>query len=261
MTTQTAPHLNIEFDRSTIHIYCCRYDQIDDLQLLNQYYGLLNPAERQRWEWIRTEEGKQCFLLSRAMVRTLLGTAIGCSSAELIVAANTHGKPFIEQPATRWRFNLSHSQGLITLVLAYDIVVGIDVECHYRNTDTLQLARHFFHPLEILQLEGLPANKRRQHFFKLWTLKEAYVKALGRGLSYGLDSFSFTFQQTDSKLTMHPSPRSVVNCWLGHLDPGYTFASIALTQSFETRRLKLHDYIPLHHCTPKKGFVNFQTCC
>lgn len=252
VTLQMAPHLNIEIDRDAIHVYCCRYDRVNELRLLNQYHSLLNQAERQRREDIRTEEGKLCFLVSRAMIRTLLGTAIGCPPTTLTIIADAQGKPFIDQPTTHWQFNLSHSQGLITLALAYDTAVGVDVECHHRNTDTLQLARHFFHFREIQQLEALATDEQRQHFFKLWTLKEAYVKALGYGLSHALDSFGFTFQQPDSMLAMHPSPQFVVNCWSAQLASGYTLASIALSQSSDSRRsLKMYDYIPLHHYKPE----------
>ena len=79
MTSQAippSPHLNvnIEIDRDAIHVYCCRYDRIDEPRLLDHYHGLLDQAERQRWQGIRTGEGKRCFLVSRAMIRTLLGT-------------------------------------------------------------------------------------------------------------------------------------------------------------------------------------------
>ncbi len=256
MTFQTAPHVNtsnnIEIDRDAINVFCCRYDQVDEPELLDQYHSLLSQAERQRWNGIRTEDGKRCFLVSRAMIRTLLGTAINYSPTELTITADEQGKPFIDQPTTRWQFNLSHSHGLITLALAYDIAVGVDVECHHRNTDTLQLARHFFHPREIQQLEALPANKQRQHFFKLWTLKEAYVKAIGTGLSHALDSFGFTFHQPNSRLAMHPSPQSAVNCWSAQPESGYTLATIALSQSSKARNLKLYDYLPHHHCIPKQ---------
>lgn len=243
--------MNIEIDRDAIHVYCCRYDQIDEPQLLNQYHSLLNQAERQRGEGIRTENGKQCFLVSRAMIRSLFGTVIDCPPTALTITADAQGKPFIERPTTRWQFNLSHSHGLITLALAYDIAVGVDVEYHHRNINALQLARHFFHSREIQQLESLSTNEQWQHFFKLWTLKEAYVKALGNGLSHALDSFGFTFHQIDSKLTMHSPPQSVVNCWSAQLK-SYTLASIALSQSHEARNLKLYDYLPHRYCNLKQ---------
>lgn len=246
-------HLNTEIGRDAIHVYCCRYDQIDEPWLLDQYYNLLHQSEQQRWQSIRTEEGKQCYLISRAMLRTLLGTAIGCPPTALTVTTEAQGKPFIDQPTTRWQFNLSHSHGLITLALAHGIDVGIDVEHHRHNIEIRQLARHSFHPQEIQQLETLPADEQLEHFFKLWTLKEAYVKAIGCGLACAFDSFGFTFHRDpDPRLAMHPSPQSAINCWLMQPEPGYTLASITLSQSSEIRPLKLHDYLPYRHCTPKQ---------
>ncbi len=242
----------IEIGRDAIHVYCCRYDRIDEPWLLDQYYNLLSRIEQQRWQGIRTEKGKQCFLVSRAMIRTLLGTAIGCLPTALTVIADAQGKPFIDHPTTRWQFNLSHSHGLITLALAYDIAVGVDVECHRCNIETLQLAHHFFHPRELQQLEALSTDEQQQHFFKLWTLKEAYVKAIGCGLAYTFDSFGFTFHYPGPRLVMHPSPQSAINCWLMQPELGYTLANITLSQSSEIRPLKLHDYLPYHHCTPRQ---------
>lgn len=254
MILQPIPPLNteIEIRRDAIHIYCCRYDRIDKPWLLDQYYNLLSQTEQQRWQGIRTEKGKRCFLVSRAMIRTLLGTAIGCPPTALTVTVDTLGKPFIDRPTTRWQFNVSHSHGLVSLALAYNIAVGVDVEYQRRNIETLQLARHFFHPRELQQLEALPTDEQQQHFFKLWTLKEAYVKAIGSGLTHALDSFGFTLHHPDSKLVMHPSPQSAIHCWLMQPESGYTLASIALCQSSEIRQLKLHDYLPLHHCTPRQ---------
>ncbi|MCF6209257.1 MAG: 4'-phosphopantetheinyl transferase superfamily protein [Gammaproteobacteria bacterium] len=244
--------MNIETGRDAISIYCCRYDRIDEPWLLDQYYNLLSRTEQQRWQGIRTKGGKQCFLVSRAMIRTLLATAIGCPPTALTLAANAQGKPFVDHPTTRWQFNLSHSHGLITLALVYDTDVGIDVERHRHNIETLQLARHFFHPREYQQLEALPASQQQPHFFKLWTLKEAYVKAIGCGLAYAFNNFGFTFHSPGSEIIMHPSPPSTINCWLMQPELNYTLASITLSQSPEIRPLKLHDYLPYHHCTPRQ---------
>lgn len=240
--------MNIEIDRDAINVYSYRYDSIDEPALLDQYHNLLSQAELQRWKDIRSADGKRCFLVSRSMLRTLLGTAIDCPPEEIIINAGAQGKPFVERPTTRWQFNLSHSRGLIFLALAYDTAVGVDVEYCQRKTDCLELARHFFHPREIQQLEALPADEQRQHFFRLWTLKEAYIKAVGSGLSHGLDNFGFIIQQENSGLTMHPSPQSVINCWSTQPEPEYTLASIALSQKTETVTLKLYDYLPQHHC-------------
>lgn len=246
------PHLNIKFDHDAIHVFCCRYDRVDEPQLLTQYQSLLNQEERQRWERMRTDNLKLCFLISRSMIRTLLGAAIGCSPSALTISTKTQGKPFIEQPTTRWQFNLSHTQGLVVLVLAYDTDVGVDIECHLRKTDILQLARHCFHSREVQQLEALPADQQRQHFFKLWTLKEAYIKALGHGLSHPLDSFGFTFHQSNSSFAMHPPPAITLNCWSAQPELDYTLAIIALSQTPATQSLKLQDYLPYHFCEPKQ---------
>jgi len=243
----------VEIDRNTINVYCCRYDRIDEPQLLNQYRRLLSEAEQQRWKNISSESAKRCFLLSRAMIRTLLGQAIGSPADALIISEDVQGKPFISQPATRWQFNLSHSHGQIVLALVYDTSVGIDVENYQRKTNLLQLARHFFHSEEIQQLENLPTDEQPTHFFKCWTLKEAYLKAIGVGLSYGLDRFSFTFQQENPRIVMNPLPDLALSCWSAKLEPNYLIAIIVLSECLEAKSLKLYDYIPYHSFSPKNA--------
>ena len=243
----------MDIAHNAIHVYCCRYDSIDEPRLLDCYRGLLDQAEQRRWQGIRSEEGRRCFLVSRAMLRVLLGEAIGCSPTALTITTNAWGKPRIDQPATRWQFNLSHSHGLIALILAYDLAVGIDVECLHRNLNIPRLVRHFFHPREIQQLEVLSAAEQREHFFRLWTLKEAYVKAIGRGLSLALDSFGFTFQYPGARLALHlplPTPSSIKYC-LMQPEPGFTLAGIALSKNEEARRLKLYDCLPFRYCLPR----------
>jgi len=251
-SSHTTLNDNIEISREMIHVYCCRYDRIDEPRLLNHYHSLLNPSERIRWKNIRSDDGKRCFLVSRAMMRTLLSIAVNCPASALNFMTSELGKPYIAQPTTLWQFNLSHSHGLVSLALAYNMAVGIDVEYHDRKTRTLQLARHAFHYSEIEQLEMFFDDEQKQHFFKLWTLKEAYVKAIGCGLSLALDSFSFIFPKQGTKVAMHPAPSVAINCWFTQPAPGYTLASVALRASQKTQQLAIYDYTPLQHCTLKQ---------
>ena len=103
------------------------------------------------------------------------------------------------------QFNVTHTEGLIGVAIARDISVGIDAESISRRTrsDPLRLARRRFSTAEIEQLETIQEREARNlHFMKIWTLKEAYVKAVGRGISAppGLSGFSFVLDyDKDSK--------------------------------------------------------------
>jgi len=88
-------------------------------------------------------------------------------------------------------FNLSHTEGMILCAVTAGCPIGVDVEDSFRTAECLPLARRFFHPTETALLENLPADQLLLAFYRLWTLKEAYLKALGAGLTGSLDAFGF----------------------------------------------------------------------
>ena len=106
---------------------------------------------------------------------------------------NQYGRPHISGPvsAPNLRFNLSHTRNLIACIVAPEFDVGIDVEDCRRNISGPAIARRYFSAREVAAFERLTKNEQAAAFFEYWTLKEAYVKAVGRGISLGLARFSF----------------------------------------------------------------------
>jgi 4'-phosphopantetheinyl transferase len=88
------------------------------------------------------------------------------------------------------RFNVSHSHGVAVYALTCGREVGIDVEAVRSNVSAEDIAARFFSPIELAEFRALPVRHRDEGFFLCWTRKEAYIKALGGGLSIPLDSFS-----------------------------------------------------------------------
>jgi 4'-phosphopantetheinyl transferase len=91
-------------------------------------------------------------------------------------------------------FNLSHTHGLVACAVARGTSLGIDVERVDRLTAGPEIAARYFAPLEIRMLDGQPPDDYASRFIELWTLKEAYIKAIGTGLAHPLDSFAFVFE-------------------------------------------------------------------
>lgn len=87
------------------------------------------------------------------------------------------------------RFNLSHSGMLGTCALSVDCEIGVDVEQIRAMPDLFDIARQFFSPAECVDLKTAPPEQREAAFFSCWTRKEAYIKAIGGGISIPLDSF------------------------------------------------------------------------
>jgi 4'-phosphopantetheinyl transferase len=110
-------------------------------------------------------------------------------------------------------FNLSHTHGLVACVVGRGATVGIDVERIDRLFDAMGLATRFFSPSEVADLhecEGDAARARR--FIELWTLKESFIKAIGKGLSQPLDSFSFDLREPGA-IGFAPPPEFAARRW------------------------------------------------
>ncbi|HZT81161.1 MAG TPA: 4'-phosphopantetheinyl transferase superfamily protein [Gemmataceae bacterium] len=145
-------------------------------------------AERQRF---LVERPRQQHLLARALVRTTLSRYADVSPREWRFARSRFGKPAVAAPAgVPLRFNVSHSHGVVACAVSREWEIGVDVEDAGRDLDWLGLAR-WFAAEEQTRLRELPAADRRLAFFELWTLKEAYVKARGEGMSMPLSTFAF----------------------------------------------------------------------
>jgi len=126
--------------------------------------------------------------------RLLMGYA--GSAAPPAVARDAHGKPYVLD-AGHPNFNLSHGGERIALAFARRHAVGIDVEALRRRHSSLELAARFFDAAETRALAALAAGERERAFVNLWTCKEAVLKALGRGLAFGLDRLRFEFDGDD----------------------------------------------------------------
>jgi 4'-phosphopantetheinyl transferase len=154
--------------------------------------ALLAPAERARRDRYRFEHSRREYLLTRALVRTTLSRYAPVEPAAWTFRENEYGRPEVDVAGYRdLTFNLSNTRGLIACVLARDREVGVDVEDTERRGETVSIADGFFSPREVAALRTLPEAHRRARFFDYWTLKEAYIKARGMGLSIPLDQFSF----------------------------------------------------------------------
>lgn len=175
------------------HLWYVLEDQVKEPLLLSRYEALLAPEERVRRDRYRFEKNRHEYLLTRALVRTVLSRYEPVAPAAWTFSANAHGCPAVATPEpARWlRFNLTNTAGLVACLVARDRDVGVDVEDVERHGETVQIADRFFSPVEVAELRAQPEARQRARFFDYWTLKEAYIKARGMGLAIPLDHFSY----------------------------------------------------------------------
>jgi 4'-phosphopantetheinyl transferase len=183
-----------QLPENEVHLWYLVTDapELDDPSLLGAYQAWLSPEERARKDRYFFEHSRREYLLTRALVRFTLSRYAPVLPAAWRFRANAYGCPAIDLPDYRaLRFNLSNTAGLVACVVALDRDVGVDVEDTERSGETVSIADSFFSRPELRALRALPPERRRSAFFDYWTLKEAYIKARGMGLSIPLDQFSF----------------------------------------------------------------------
>ena len=177
-----------------------------DPALAERHRALMSAEERDRERAYLDRDSQLAHRVARALVRTTLARYAAVAPLELEFTAGPLGRPEIHRPpgARRLRFNLSHSRGLVACLVARDRAVGVDAEDTARAADLDGLARRHFAPAEQAQLFALPPGPRRLRFFELWTLKEAYLKARGVGLSLPLERFAFDLSGVRPTVTFAP---------------------------------------------------------
>ena len=154
------------------------------------------------------------YACAHGLLRLLLCSYLGCSPSEVLFHHDSHGKPLLID-AQGLTFSLSHSGDGVAIAVGRDVELGIDIELIKPIEERDQLVERFFSAQEAACYQSLPYSLREDAFFKLWTRKEAFVKALGLGLSYPLESFSVGI---DSPVTLKAA---CANPWtLRHLAPG-----------------------------------------
>lgn len=155
--------------------------------------------EHERAARFRQEADRQRFLHGRLLLRTFLGHHLGIAPRDVSFVNGEFGKPEVQgqADASTLRFNLAHSGEWLLFALARDRELGVDVEHHRAMSDAIQIARRFFAPPEVAALEALDPALHHDTFFRVWTRKEAIVKATGQGISAGLDRFAVTCDSPD----------------------------------------------------------------
>ncbi|CAM0913710.1 unnamed protein product [Alopecurus aequalis] len=178
--------------RREVHVWYLCSEELNDHSQLRMCKELLAPAEKKYVDSINETTLQKHAILSRALLRTTLSRYSRIDASLFEFNYNKFGKPeilwppddiIVERPL---HFNISHTTSLIACGIAMHAHIGIDIEEKKRKTtkSVLSLARRFFTPSEtdyIADISDLDAQ--RKEFFKLWTLKEAFVKALGLGIS------------------------------------------------------------------------------
>lgn len=167
----------------TIEIWKANLEIAPELE--NQYWAILNTEEKQRASRFVKPEDKRRFIAGRGILRSLLGNYLNLTPASIKFDYLPHGKPILAENncSPPLQFNVSHSHHLGLYALTYfHYGIGIDLEFLRPLPEALSLAQRFFTKKEAAYLASFPLQRQQAMFFRLWTAKEAYLKATGEGL-------------------------------------------------------------------------------
>lgn len=158
--------------------------------------ALLDEAERVRADRFHFIHDRQSYIAAHALARATLSTVVDRAPVDWRFETNQFGKPeaVLQARDPPIRFSLSHSRGLAAVAVTLVEDIGIDVEWMKRGNLTRELALDIFAPAECRIIEECAEDDLDETLFAFWTLKEAYVKAVGKGLSIPLESFAFKLE-------------------------------------------------------------------
>jgi len=166
------------------HLFCYPVIPFESLAIEKGYLDVLSIEEQERAFAIKSPENRRVFIQARARLRWLLGHPLGIPPQEIPLVIGPYGKP--HHALHEIEFNLSHTEGHILMGMARGMALGVDVE-YPKPTRRLEgLIREVFSSREQRWFEDLSDTEQHALFLRGWTLKEAWVKATGRGIAAGL---------------------------------------------------------------------------
>ena len=206
-----------ELGSGELHLWCSVPDPGLPAARLDH---VLQPEELARGRSMGTAHRRQEYLLTRALVREALSAYSPTAPSAWRFRTGPHGRPELDPPSPL-RFNVSHCRGLVTCLVGLDRELGVDVEPVDRAEEVLELSGRIMSAAERHELGGLDTTEARHDLaLSLWTLKEAYLKARGLGLTLPPGSLSFS-----------TSPGAISLRAAADVEPapeGWSFASAAL---------------------------------
>jgi 4'-phosphopantetheinyl transferase len=203
---------------------------------LERFRACLSPDEQTRAARYHFDADRRRFAWTRGLLRTLLAYYVDTTPDRIQFGAGAKGKLHLVPAQAGVRFNVSHSHEWAFLALARDREVGVDVE-HHRplHHDLFGIADRFFAPAEVAALRALPSAAQEAAFFRIWSRKEAYIKATGEGVSAGLDTFEVSSgEEAAVTLRVYGRPEEDQRWVMRSLEAGPDYAAALCIEGQDT---------------------------
>lgn len=183
-----------------VHVWTVRIQASDELAA--NFERVLTSDEMDRAARFRFDGLRHSYVIARGTLRSLLGRYLDVPPASVRLNYGSRGKPALPSDAGL-EFNTTHSGGLAAFAFTVGCPIGVDVEQIRPLTELNDIASRFFCREEAAEILSLPPSERERAFFLCWTRKEAYIKAIGDGLSTPLDDFRVTLRDHETARLVH----------------------------------------------------------
>jgi 4'-phosphopantetheinyl transferase len=222
---------NLTLSDNEAHIWRADLDFNQSFQ--SSFLKLLSPDEKNRARKFRFNKDSQHFIAARGILRRLIGKYLEINPAEISFQYSEFGKPSMANNNSL-QFNISHSRNVALFAFTRKFNIGVDVEFVNPNIEVKEIAASFFSTNEIKNLLELPEKEQTLGFFNCWTRKEAFIKAVGEGLSFPLDKFEVSLEPNKSAklLATYWQPEDVSKWSIYSLFPEPNFVGSLVIEGF-----------------------------
>jgi 4'-phosphopantetheinyl transferase len=250
-----APRCDSSLASDDVHVWRASLQQ--PAECVDELAQTLSRDELTRAERFRFEQDRRRFIVGRGVLRAILGRYLDVEPYQLQFCYGVHGKPYLPvlkdaepilkdaEPILKdaepngfgnytLQFNMAHSHELALYVFTRDRRIGVDVEYLRPIPDMRQIARRFFSARENATLEMLPMSQELGAFYNCWTRKEAYLKAIGLGLTSPLDQFDVSLAPGKSARLLHiEGDAREIERWSFHsLTPDFGYVAAVAVEGY-----------------------------
>jgi len=216
-------------------------------EFADHLYDLLSSDERARAASFRFENHHRRFIVARGLLRIALGKFLNVAAATVRFRYSEFGKPAIVD-GPQIRFNVSHSEDMVLYGFGMDHDIGVDIEHIRPMEDSESIASRFFCAEECSDLLTVASDRRTKAFFDCWTRKEAFIKAIGEGLSFPLNRFQVTLHPEEPARFVSIDGRTDVQWSLHDVAPSEHYAAAVVTAGNNCRFVEIQKFETPQDC-------------
>lgn len=208
------------------------------------FYSLLNEEEKKGIDKIKLQGVRNRRIISKAIVKDIISKYLGINISQIKFLYNRFGKPVLPEEInlSGLRFNISHSNGLGIIALIKKNQIGVDIEEIVELEDINDIIHTCFSKNEQYLFNDLELSEKTNLFYKIWTGKEAFIKAIGQGFSFPLQNISFGLDD-DNKIIINEiaDAQENLNNWKAYnfsSRENYTSTVVVNLNSFLTKKFE-----------------------